>query len=112
MTWPVEILASGNFEVEMYYTCPESLVGSEVELSLGENRVRAVISDKNDPIAVGAKHDRVKRATESFVKDFKPLKLGVIHLDAGRGELTLQASQIASDQGSLEMRLFMFHRVK
>lgn len=112
MTWPVEILAGGNFEVEMYYTCPESLVGSEVELSLGESRLQAVIAAKNDPPAVGAEHDRVKRATESYVKDFKPLKLGVIHAEAGLGELKLRATKIASDKGTLEMRLLMFHRVK
>lgn len=112
MTWPVEILAGGNFEVEMYYTCPESLVGSEVELSLGESRLQAVITAKNDPAAIGAEHDRVKRATESYVKDFKPLKLGVMHVEAGQGELKLRANKIASDKGTLEMRLFMFHRVK
>ncbi len=112
MTWPVEVLAGGNFEVEMFYTCPESLVGSEVELSLGESRVRAVVTEKNDPIAVGAEHDRVPRVSESFVKDFKPLKLGVMKLKAGRGELKLRASQLTGTTGTLEMRLFMFHRVK
>lgn len=116
MVWPVEVLAEGNFEVEMYYTCPESLVGAEVELTLRESQLRASIEVANDPPQTGAQHDRVPRGTESLVKDFKPLKLGVVHLEAGQGELTLRASQLPStstgDSGSLEMRLFMFRRVR
>jgi arylsulfatase A-like enzyme len=111
MVWPVEVLESGDFEVEMYYTCPESLVGAEVELTLGESQLRATIDTANDPPPLGAEHDRVPRDTESFVKDFKPLKLGVIHLDKGLGELTLRANHLPSKRGTLEMRLFMFRRV-
>ena len=116
MIWPVEVLAAGNFEVEMYYTCPESLVGAEVELTLGESQLRASIEVANDPPQIGAQHDRVPRDTESLVKDFKPLQLGVVHLEAGEGELTLRASRLPStsngDSGTLEMRLFMFRRVR
>lgn len=116
MVWPVEVLAAGNFEVEMYYTCPESLVGAEIELTLGESQLRASIAAANDPPQTGAQHDRVPRDTESLVKDFKPLKLGVVHLEAGQAELTLRASQLPSlsngDSGTLEMRLFMFRRVR
>lgn len=111
MTWPVEVLAEGNFEVEMYYACPESVVGTEVELSLGDQRLRAQVSEPNDVPAVGAEHDRVPRTTQSYVKDFKPLQMGVIHLPAGPGELTLRATQVASDD-SLDMRLLMFRRVR
>jgi len=112
MTWPVDVLASGNFEVEMYYTCPAALVGSEIELSLGSSRVRGVITKENDPPARGAEHDRVKRVSESYVKDFKPLNLGVVRLEQGPGELSLRATQLAGPEGTLEMRLLMFHRVK
>ena len=111
MTWPVEVLAEGNFEVEMYYACPESVVGTEVELSLGDQRLRAQVSEPNDVPAVGAEHDRVPRTTQSYVKDFKPLQMGVIHFPAGPGELTLRATQVASDD-SLDMRLLMFRRVR
>ena len=112
MTWPVEVLEEGNFEVEMYYTCPESLVGAEVELTLGESQLRATIDTVNNPPRKGAEHDRVNRGTESLVKDFKPLKLGVVYLEKGKGELTLRASQLPSQRGTLEMRLFMFRRVR
>ncbi|MEO8271924.1 MAG: N-acetylgalactosamine 6-sulfate sulfatase, partial [Aureliella sp.] len=112
MTWPVEVLEKGDFEVEMYYTCPESLVGAEVQLTLGKSQLRATIDTVNNPPLKGAEHDRVNRDTESLVKDFKPLQLGVVHLDKGEGELTLRASNLPSTSGTLEMRLFMFRRVR
>jgi hypothetical protein len=43
-----------------------------------------------DPPLMGAEHDRVPR-TESYFKDFHPLKLGRIRLKKSRGMLTLRA---------------------
>ncbi|MFK7736374.1 MAG: arylsulfatase [Pirellulaceae bacterium] len=111
MTWDVEILESGNFDVEMYYTCAEDSVGSEVRLRLGDQSVSAEITEANDPPEVGAEHDRVPRRTQSFVKDFKPLKFGRIQLEAGKGTLELSAPKHAGDS-SIDMRLLMFTRVR
>lgn len=110
ITWNVEVLAEGNFEVDMYYACTENSVGSEIELSLGEDRVRARIDEANDPPAIGAEHDRVVRTTQSYVKDFKPLRLGTIHLPRAGGQLKLQAPLVKGDD-PMEMRLLMFRRV-
>lgn len=111
MTWDVEIVEGGNFEVEMFYACTENSVGSEVALSLGGSSTMAVITEANNPIAVGPEHDRVERKTQSPMKDFKRLRLGKIHLSKGRGELTLRAPKIVGTD-PLEMRMLMFHRVK
>jgi len=40
----------------------------------------------------------VPRDGESFVKDFKPLRLGVMTLEKGRGQLTLRALQVPGKQ--------------
>ncbi len=47
-----------------------------------------------DPPLYGAEHDRVPRHGESYVKDFKPLNLGEMILQKGRGPLTLRAVEI------------------
>lgn len=111
MTWNVEVLAAGNFEVEMYYACPPSDVGAEVELSLGDSKLLATITDANQPPEVGAEHDRVERTTQSFMKDFRALSLGTVQLEEGAGELTLRASKGVGET-NLEMRLLMFRRVR
>jgi hypothetical protein len=48
---------------------------------------------------------------ESYVKDFKAMKLGTIRLEKGRGELTLQATKIPGSQ-AIDFRLMMFTRVE
>ena len=50
------------------------------------------------------KQDRVERVGESYLKDFRPLALGTMKLDAGRGTLTLRATQVAGKQ-VMDMRL-------
>ena len=63
----------------------------------------AKVTEAHDPPARGAEHDRVPRQGESYVKDFKPLRLGVVELPRGRGELTLRATDIPGG-GVIEVR--------
>jgi len=58
----------------------------------------------------GQENDRVKRL-ESYVKDFKPQKLGMIKLKKGKGILSLQATEIPG-KTVMEFRLLMLRRVK
>ena len=44
------------------------------------------------------------------MKHFKPMRMGVIELEKGRGELTLRALKIPGSQ-ALEFRLLMLRRV-
>ena len=108
ITWDAEVAAGGAFDVEIYYTCPADDVGSTVELSFGDSRLRGRITEPHDPPLRGGEHDRVERK-ESYVKDFKPLKLGTIHLEKGKGELTLRALKIPGAQ-VMDFRLIMFTR--
>ncbi len=94
MTWDVDVKTPGNYEATIYYTCPAKDVGSRIEMSFGDSQLQATVSEACDPPLVGAEHDRVPRAGESYVKDFRPLSLGVVELRAGRGPLTLRALSI------------------
>ncbi len=108
ITWDVEVGASGVYEVELYYSCPPADVGSTMELSLGNSRLQGKVTVAHDPPLRGQEHDRVKRS-ESYVKDFRSLKLGTIQLKKGPGELTLQALSIPGSQ-VMEFRLMMLTR--
>lgn len=98
ITWQVEVLEKGRFEAELYQTCPESAVGSRVELSFGPAVVSGTIREAYDPPVRGAEHDRVPRQ-ESYVKDFRPWSLGTIDLPSGRGVLTLRLLDVVGAQG-------------
>ena len=109
ITWPVEVLADGDFEVEIYYTCPEESVGSTFELSFGEEQLKGKITEAHDPPAYGMENDRFVRG-ESYVKDFKPLKIGTIHLTKGIGTLELKAIEIPGKE-VMDFRLLMLKRI-
>jgi len=60
---------------------------------------------------MGKEHDRVPRKSESYVKDFKPLRLGTFDLKPGRGPLTLRATKVAGQQ-VMDMRAVSLRLLK
>lgn len=109
--WDAEVLTSGDYRVEAYYACPEKDVGATFQLSHGKSKLVAKVVEAHDPPLEGAEDDHFLRKSESYVKDFKPMDLGVMHLKKGRNLLELKALNIPGDQ-VMEVRLLMFHRVE
>jgi arylsulfatase A-like enzyme len=103
MTWEVEVATAGRYEAVIYHTCPPAAVGARIELSLNGTIWAGKASAAHDPPLVGAADDRVPRAGESYVKDFKPLSLGVADVKKGRATLTLRASDIPG-KGVMDVR--------
>jgi hypothetical protein len=60
--------------------------------------VRGKVVEAHDPPLIGAAFDRASRGSESYVKDFRPLRLGVLAMKKGRNELTLSARDIPGRQ--------------
>ncbi len=76
ITWDVEVIQGGTFEVVMYYACPqgERWVGDRIELWRSE----ASRQPSRSPMrfrSSAAEHDRVKRQ-EGYVKDWRPDEIG------------------------------------
>ncbi len=111
MTWDVEVATSGNYEAVIYYTCPKKDVGSTVELHFNGSRVEGKVNEAHDPPLVGAEFDRVDRGGESYVKDFRPLRLGTFRLQKGRGELALRALDVPGKQ-VMDVRAVMLTLLK
>lgn len=98
ITWDIEVHTPGTYVVEVQYTCPAADVGSEIEVSFGDQRFTAKITEPHDPPARGNENDRVTREGESLVKDFRRLRLGEFALPAARGPLKLRALSIPGQQ--------------
>jgi arylsulfatase A-like enzyme len=98
MIWDIEVATSGKYEALIYYSCPKEDVGSTIELSFNGSRIEGRVSEAHDPPLMGAENDRVPRRGESYVKDWKPLRLGLVDLKQGRGPLTLKATNIPGKQ--------------
>ena len=109
ITWNCEVGKTGSYRVELFYTCPEADIGSEIELSFNSSKLNFHLTEAHDPPLKGMEHDRFERI-ESYVKDFKRVKIGEIDLEAGEGELTLQALKIPGSQ-VMDFRLMLLTRV-
>jgi len=94
MTWDIEVATTGAYAVEIQYTCPVVDAGSTVRLSFGSGKLEGKVEPGWDP-PLYTNQDTIPRpAGESRMKEFRPLELGVITMEKGRGPLTLQALQV------------------
>ena len=109
ITWNAEVAEDGKFEVIIYYTCKKDALGSEIELSFSDSSVSKKISKFYDPKEYGEENDRSPRI-ESYVKDFIPLKMGVIDLKKGKGTLMLKGLKMTGKE-LLDFRLLMLKRI-
>ena len=109
ITWNAEVAEDGKFEAIIYYTCKKDALGSEIELSFSDSSVSKKITKFYDPKEYGEENDRSPRI-ESYVKDFIPLKMGVIDLKKGKGTLMLKGLKMTGKE-LLDFRLLMLKRI-
>ena len=108
LTWEVETLESGIYEVELLYTCKPQNVGVELALSGKNGSLSSTLSTPFDPPLRGMEYDRFERG-ESYVKDWATHKMGKISLEAGLQTLVLKATEIPGEE-AMDVRLLMVKR--
>lgn len=109
ITWPIEVMADGKYRVEVYYTCPDSAVGSVFSVSINDSEITGQITAGHNPPEYGMEDDRDRRQ-ESYVKDFRPLSIGTMDLKEGKGNLVVKAQEIPG-ASVMDLRLLMFYRM-
>ena len=108
ITWDVEVLEEGDFEAIVYYTCSEQNVGATVALGFQDAIHTFVVDEAHNSPLLGAEHDRYPRM-ESYVKDWREMNTGTVHLNAGKGTLSLRALRIPG-QEVMDFRMLMLKR--
>lgn len=108
ITWDINVDRSGEYEAVLYYTCAKGDEGATLELSMeGGASTRAKVVDVFDPPLYDKSKERVT-GSHYTMKDFKPLPLGSLRLEKGRGTLRLGALDVQGkgvvDVHSLELR--------
>lgn len=94
ITWYVDVGKSGHYEAIVHYTCAAGDEGVTLRLQMEDNSsVQAEVVEVFDPPLYDKSKERVADS-HYFVKDFKPLRLGTLSLEKGRGTLKLDASNI------------------
>jgi arylsulfatase A-like enzyme len=94
MVWRLDVQTAGQYEVVIDYTCPEEDAGAVMELVWKGSRLRGRVAPGWDPPLFTNQDTLPRPAAESRMKEFRPLPLGTMHLEAGTGELVLRAVEI------------------
>lgn len=108
ITWDIDVLEPGDYDVQMYYACDTDDVGAKIELSIGGNKLMSEITTANPSELVGAEEDRFVRA-EGYVKNWVPMTLGKLTLPAGRDQLVVRATEIPGDEVA-DLRLLLLKK--
>ena len=74
ISWDIEVLAEGDFEVELYYAAKDSDLGLQLELSFQDRITKRKITQAHDVPLLGGEADRVVRQ-EGYVKRWAKVKL-------------------------------------
>lgn len=106
--WDVEVLEEGEYNATLYYTCTVENIGSTIGLIFDTDTLNAKVIKPHNPPLIGKAYDRHERI-ESYVKDFKPLEMGIIHLNKNKGRMILRATDIPGSE-ALDFRLLMLQK--
>ena len=91
ITWDIDVGKTGDYEVTVHYTCAAGDEGSTLRVGVIDGAsVQHKVTEVFDPPLYDKSKERVEKS-HYFVKDFKPLKLGTLRLERGRGTLKLDA---------------------
>jgi len=93
ITWTIDVVTPGCYDVVLWYTCPVADAGATVTVGCGSATATGVVAAGWDP-PPDPETARVPRRGEGFDKDFRPLPLGRLDLAAGPATLTLRATTI------------------
>ena len=104
MTWDIDVHTAGEYSVAIHYTCPNADAGSTIELSFRSSVLRGKVTHGWDPPLYTNQDTLPRPAAESQMKEFRPLNLGTMRLEKGRGSLALRALQIPG-QSVMDVRL-------
>ena len=110
ITWDVDVAKPGEYEVIVFYTCARGNEGATVRVSSTNGAsTQAIVKEVFDPPLYDKTKERVTKS-HYFVKDFKPLSLGTIHLKKGKGTLRLEAFDMKGQQVIDVHSLDVLHR--
>jgi hypothetical protein len=108
ITFNAEVLTAGEYQVELFYTCPQKDIGSIVQLSFGSSKMEFKITEAFDPPLL--KDDDVYPRGEGYVKEFNRVKMGTVKLEKSIGNLTLKATDIPGSQ-VMDFRLLLLKKI-
>ncbi|MFZ5830969.1 MAG: arylsulfatase [Planctomycetota bacterium] len=114
MTWTVDVLTPGRYEVTLMHGAAPAEVGATVHLEAGGSKVEAVVPRPHDPMPADERaHERNHLWTSGPVPimTWVPLRFGQVTLDKGVTRLVVRATGLPAD-GAFETKEARVRRVE
>lgn len=96
ISFDIDVVAAGDYEVRVKYVCPMADAGSTIRVRAGDAQAETVVP--GSAVTVVPLPHRGKAATTFTDMEWATLRVGVLHLPAGRTRLTLDAPTVAAAQ--------------
>lgn len=93
--WKIDNQENADFELSVYYTCPENALGTEVKVTINNQTLKCKITESFLPEPYKTS-DRAPRGGV-YEKPFKQLHLGDIFIPFGIQTVSLKSQNIAGD---------------
>jgi hypothetical protein len=89
VSWPLEVVRSGRYEVMLGYLCPRESAGAKVRVTVGGTALETVI--RETPIREIPLPHRARSSNPYVNLEWAAVKLGRVHLSASSTTLTVEA---------------------
>ncbi|WP_083631130.1 arylsulfatase [Labilibacter marinus] len=106
--WQIEVIDSGEYELEIYYALAPEDVGTNLQIQIGEQSVEFAIDIPFEHEAF-KNYDRVVREQEAPETNWNRLNVGKLNLTTGKYKVQVHALEI---KGSKTIELKELHLIK
>jgi len=115
ITWDVQFLQSGDYEVVVEYTASQSAVGIPLQCQASGMQTERTIEKVFDSDSIGKEHDLVPRQSESLMKEFAEMSLGQITVQAETTQVRIHLREElppSGDEDSVGVEIRAVHWIK
>ncbi len=89
VSWEIEVVRAGRYEISLGYLCPEADAGSKIRVSIGDANVEGTV--RAAPIRDIPLPHRFDKGNTYVNREWATLTLGVMNVEKGRAKLTVEA---------------------
>ncbi len=96
VNWEVKVVKKGDYKISLKYECPDKNLGSVIEISIGGQKIRKMITEPQEIKILEAKENRIPSSNSNA--EWRIAEAGRLSLDQGIYPLKLKAIQIPGNQ--------------
>ena len=110
VTWDLDIVESGTYEIELNYALAASDVGAKLAIEIDGQRIE-LEGLKSFKHSERPSHDRIPRVQEAPETDWNLVHAGTLHIEKGTATLKILSLEIPGEK-SIELKEVLIRRIE